>query len=99
MSVMARCEDASEIAVVSSKGQVVIPHAIRTKLGIGPKTKLLVCDRNDTIVMKKLTVPDLRKELEAIYKAVDKQIAKYGELTDEEISEIIQKYRRRKKAP
>jgi len=94
---MARCE-VSDVTVVSAKGQVVIPHAIRTKLGIGPKTKLLVYGCRDTVIMKKLDVPDLEKELEAMYKRIDKRIAKYGELTNEEINEIIHEHRRKKKA-
>ena len=32
----------ADVTVVSEKGQVVIPQAIRKKLGIGPKSKLLV---------------------------------------------------------
>lgn len=35
--------------------------------------------------MKKLEVPDVVKELQKIYKKVDTKIAKYGELTNEEI--------------
>jgi AbrB family looped-hinge helix DNA binding protein len=83
-----------EVVVVSSKGQVVIPQTIREKLRIGPKTKLLVYSYQDGVIMKKLEIPDLAKELEEVYKKVDERIAKYGELSEEEINEIIQKYRK-----
>jgi AbrB family looped-hinge helix DNA binding protein len=53
----------SEVAVVSSKGQLVIPRSIREKLGIGPKTKLLVYSYRDAVILKKLEVPDVVKEL------------------------------------
>ncbi|MFQ6134228.1 MAG: AbrB/MazE/SpoVT family DNA-binding domain-containing protein [Nitrososphaerales archaeon] len=86
----------SDVTVVSGKGQVVIPQAIREKLGIGPKTKLLVYGYQDAVIMKKLEVPDITKELEAMYRRIDKRIAKYGELTQEKIEEEIQKYRREK---
>jgi AbrB family looped-hinge helix DNA binding protein len=92
---MARCER-PEVAVVSGKGQVVIPQALRTKLGIGPKTKLLVYGYKDAVIMKKLEVPDIAKELEAMYKRIDKRIAKYSELTQDEVEEIIQEYRKKK---
>jgi len=85
-----------EVVVVSSKGQVVIPQTIREKLRIGPKTKLLVYSYQDGVIMKKLEIPDLAKELEEVYKKVDEGIAKYGELSEEEINEIIQKYRKQK---
>jgi len=87
-----------DVTVVSGKGQVVIPQAIREKLGIGPKTKLLVYGYQDAVVMKKMEIPDVAKELEEIYRRVDAKVAKYGELTDEEVNEIVQDYRRKKRA-
>ncbi len=91
---MARYEK-PDVAVLSSKGQVVIPQAIRRKLGIGTKTKLIVYGYRDTVIMKKLGVPDVVKELQGIYKKVDAKIAKYGELTNEEIEAVIQRHRAR----
>lgn len=92
---MAR-SDSADVTVVSDKGQVVIPQTIRKKLGIGPKTKLLVYGYQDAVIMKKLEIPDVKKELEGIYRKVDARIAKYGELSDEEINEIIQNYRKKR---
>jgi bifunctional DNA-binding transcriptional regulator/antitoxin component of YhaV-PrlF toxin-antitoxin module len=70
-----------------------MPQEIRKKLGIKPKTKLLVYVHKDAIIMKKLEVPDVVAELKAIFKKIDARTARYGELTDEEITEIIQKAR------
>jgi AbrB family looped-hinge helix DNA binding protein len=86
----------ADVTVVSDKGQVVIPQSIRKKLGIGPKTKLLIYGYEDAVIMKKLEVPDVAKELEALYQRVDKRIAEYGEMNDNEINEIIQDCRRKK---
>jgi AbrB family looped-hinge helix DNA binding protein len=91
---MARYEK-PDVAVLSSKGQVVIPQAIRRKLNIGAKTKLIVYSYRDAVIMKKLGVPDVVKELQEIYKKVDTKIAKYGELTNEEIEAVIQRHRAR----
>lgn len=85
-----------DVIMVSSKGQVVIPKAIRKKLGIGPRTKLLVYDYQGAIVMKKIEVSNLIKGLEEICKRVDMKIAKHGEISEEEIDEIVQEYRRQK---
>jgi AbrB family looped-hinge helix DNA binding protein len=85
--------------VVSEKGQVVIPQTIRKKLGIGPKTKLLVYGYQDAVIMKKLEVPNITKKLEAMYRRIDKRIAKHGELTNKEINEVISDYRRKKRLP
>ena len=87
-----------DITVVSGKGQVVIPQAIREKLGIKPKTKLLVYGYQDAVIMKKLEIPDVVKDLEKIYKRIDKRIAKYGELSEKEIQAEIEKYRAEKRA-
>ena len=95
---MAQNEKA-DITVVSEKGQVVIPQTIRKKLGIGPKTKLLIYGYQDAVIMKKLEVPNVTKELEALYKRIDKKIEKHGELTNEEINEVIQDYRTKKSLP
>src|SRR4030067_394301 len=89
----------ADITVVSEKGQVVIPQTIRKKLGIGPKTKLLIYGYQDAVIMKKLEVPNVTKELQALYKRIDKKITKNGELTNEEISEVIQDYRKKKTPP
>lgn len=86
----------ADVTVVSEKGQVVIPQTIRKKLGIVPKTKLLVYGYQDAVIMKKLEVPDITKELEAMYKRIDKRIARYGELTQDEVEEEIKQYRRKK---
>jgi len=86
-----------DVTVVSGKGQVVIPQTIRKKLEWEPKTKLLVYKCQDSVILKKLEVPDIEKELQAMYKRIDKRIAKYGALTQEEIDEIIHEHRRKKK--
>ena len=82
-----------EITVVGERGQVVIPKELRVKLGLKPKTKLLVTRKGDVVVMKKLDLEEERRKLEEIFKSIDKKIEKYGELTEEEINRIIHEYR------
>jgi AbrB family looped-hinge helix DNA binding protein len=88
----------ADVTVVSSKGQVVIPQEIRRRLGITAKTKLLVYGYRDAVIMKKIEVPDVEKKLREMYRRIGKRIAKYGELTQEEIEEEIQRYRRTKRS-
>ncbi len=82
-----------QVTVMGERGQVVIPKEVRMKLGLKPKTKLLVVRRGDVVVMKKLDLEQERRDLEAIFKRVDKRIEKYGEMTEEEIDQIIHEYR------
>jgi hypothetical protein len=66
-------------------------------LGIVPKTKLFIYGYQDAVIMKKLEVPNITKELEEIYKRVNKKIEKDSELSNDEINEVIQNYRTKKK--
>jgi AbrB family looped-hinge helix DNA binding protein len=81
-----------EVTTMSEKGQVVIPQSIRKELGIKPKTKFLVYGRGDTVIMKKLELPDLKKEWDTIFKVMDKKQLK---LSDEEIQEEVANARKK----
>ncbi len=94
---MAQNEKA-ELTILSEKGQVVIPAKVRSRMGLKPKTKFLVYECEDSVILKKFEEPDLSKEIEAMYKRVDERIAKYGELSNDEINEIIHEYRKEKAA-
>ncbi len=80
-----------EVTTMSEKGQVVIPQSIRKELGIKPKTKFLVYGRGDTVIMKKLELPDLKKEWEDIFKLMDKKELK---ISDKEIQKEIEDTRK-----
>ena len=71
--------DEPEVTTISKKGQVVIPQSIRKELGIQPRTKFLVYGRGDTVIMKKLELPDLKKEWDDIFKMMDKKELKMAD--------------------
>ena len=75
-----------EVTTMSEKGQVVIPQSIRKKLGIKPKTKFLVYGKGNTVIMKKLDLPDLKKEWDDIFKSMDK---KHLKMSEKEIQEEV----------
>lgn len=87
-----------ELIVLSSKGQVVIPQAIREKLGLKARSQLLAYGYKDTVVLKKVRVPDAVQEMQRIWRSVDKRIEKYGlkRLSEREIAKEIERYRREK---
>ena len=85
-----------EVATVSAKGQVVIPQALREKLKLKPKTKLLVYGEDDLIIMKKLSLPDLKGEWERIRQIIKERNRKYGALTEEDIRREVEDHRREK---
>ena len=68
-----------QVTTISEKGQIVIPQSIRKELGIKPKTKFLVYGKGDTVIMKKLELPDMKKEWNEIFKEMDKKNLKLSE--------------------
>jgi antitoxin PrlF len=52
-------EEEPEIAIVGSKGQIVIPQRLRKELAIKPNTKLCVYRKDDKLVVVKLKFPPL----------------------------------------
>ena len=85
-----------EVTTVSEKGQVVIPQTLREKLGFEAKTKLLVYGEDDTLIMKKLHLPDLKEEWKQIKQIIEERNRKYGALTEEDVKREVKAYRKEK---
>ena len=81
-----------QVTTISEKGQVVIPQSIRKELKIKPKTKFLVFGKGDTVIMKKLELPDMKKEWNEIFKAMDK---KNLSISEKEVLEEVAEARKR----
>ena len=52
-------QENSDIAVVGTKGQIVIPQSFRKELALTPNTKVIVYRKDDKLVLAKLNVPPL----------------------------------------
>lgn len=84
----------SEITVVSSKGQVVLPKAIRTKLNLNAGSKLMVFSDGDNILLKPIAQPDIAEFREMI-NAVQQWADEVG-MQETDINEAIASVRRKK---
>ena len=91
-------QEETEIAVVGTKGQIVIPQRLRKELKITSKTKLVVYRKDDKLVITKLTVPPLGEELKDLFREIDEQNKEKKKPTEKEILEEIQVCRREKRA-
>jgi AbrB family looped-hinge helix DNA binding protein len=80
-----------EITIMSEKGQVVIPQELRKNLGIKPRTRFIVFAIDNNIVMRKLDIPDIRKEWNRLFQKMDKKNLK---LDDNDIVSEIKTYRK-----
>ena len=91
-------QEEPEIAVVGTKGQIVIPQRLRRELKITSKTKLVVYRKGDKLVITRLKVPPLGEELKDLFREIDEQHEGKKALTEKEILEEIQAHRREKRA-
>jgi len=90
-------QEEPEIAIVGTKGQIVIPQQLRKELAITPNTKLCIYRKDDKLVVVKLKVPPLA-DLKELFKEIDEQNKGKKKPTEEEILEEIQAYRLQKRA-
>ena len=86
----------SDITAVSSKGQVVLPKAIREKLQIVPGVKLMVFSDGNSILLKPIPEPDI-SEFRNLMDAASKWATDVG-MTEEDIDSAIKAVRSRGKA-
>lgn len=81
-----------ELIKVSEKGQVVIPSSLRKTMNIQKSDKFLVFGEGDTILLKKVEEPVLRKSFEEIAKPLQKAAKNMG-LTRKDLEKAIKEVR------
>jgi AbrB family looped-hinge helix DNA binding protein len=78
---------------MSSKGQVVIPEAIREELGLEPGAQFVVVGQRDAIILKSIAKPN-SAEFNALLKTARQQARKAG-MKNPDIASAIRKVRKR----
>lgn len=78
---------------MSSKGQVVIPEAIRDELGLEAGAQFVVVGQGDAIILKSISKPSLA-EFKGMLKTAQQQARKAG-LTKSDVAAAIRKVRKR----
>lgn len=81
-----------EITKMSSRGQIVIPQAIRDALELAEGAKFIVVGEGDTIILKKLEVPS-NDELKALL-ARSRKAAKKSSVKKSDLLQMIEKERK-----
>lgn len=76
---------------MSSKGQVVIPEAIRKRLKLKAGTQFVVVGENDTLILKTISAPQM-DEFDALIEQARQQ-AKIAGLKQTDINDAITKAR------
>ena len=84
-----------EVTKLSSKGQIVLPQAIREKLHLVAGARFVVLGSQDTVILKKLEEPD-REQVRALLKA-SRAYAKRVGLTPADVKKAIRDVRSKSK--
>ncbi|MCR4779447.1 MAG: AbrB/MazE/SpoVT family DNA-binding domain-containing protein [Lachnospiraceae bacterium] len=85
----------SDVTALSSKGQIVLPKAIRDYLKITSGAKLMVFSDGDSILLKPIPVPDISE-----FRALMDKAAEWADgvgMQEEDIAEAIKTVRSRTK--
>ena len=82
----------SELTVMSSKGQIVVPKDIREELGLRTGTTFAVFGKEDTLILKKVNVPSAKEAFARIHK-FGVGFAKENRLKENSVDDIIHKGR------
>ena len=80
-----------EVTKLSSKGQVVLPLAIRKKLRLMEGAKFVVLGTQDTIILKKLEAPPLERAKKLL--KASRAYAKRMGLTSEDVKKAVRRAR------
>jgi AbrB family looped-hinge helix DNA binding protein len=78
----------SSITSMSSRGQIVIPLDIREMMGLKDGEKFIISGQEDTIVLKKIRIP----EFDALFKETRKAVKKAG-ITHKDVRDAIKRVR------
>jgi AbrB family looped-hinge helix DNA binding protein len=78
---------------MSSKGQVVIPEAIRQEMGLEPGTQFVVVGGRDAIILKSISKPS-PKEFDALLKTARRQARRAG-MKKRDVEAVVRKVRKR----
>ena len=78
---------------MSSRGQVVIPESVRSKMGLKAGSKFVVMWHDDVVMLKVISPPSL-EEFTVLHKRLQKQARKKG-LKRKDIRKAISKVRKR----
>ncbi len=85
----------SDVTALSSKGQIVLPKAIRDLLKIDSGTKLMVFSDGDSILLKPIPAPDISEFRSLMDKAAE--WADSVGMQEEDIADAIKSVRSRRK--
>ncbi len=86
----------SDVTALSSKGQVVLPKAIRDALALSPGSRLMVFSDGDNILLKPIKQPDI-SEFNMLMDKANKWAQDVG-MTETDITDAIKEVRKKRRS-
>ena len=80
-----------EVTRLSSKGQIVLPQAVRERLRLEEGVRFVVIASGDTVILKRLEIPSLASAQALVYKS--RAFSKKSKLSLSKVKEAIRKAR------
>ncbi len=81
-----------ELIKISEKGQIVVPSSLRKEMRIKKSDKFLIFGEGNTIILKKIEEPIIRRSFEELAKPIQK-VAKQIGLTRKDLKKAIEDVR------
>ncbi len=84
-------KEKSDIVVMSSKGQVVVPRAVREAVEAVPGSEFVVFGSGDTIMLKKIALPTFsQKELEKMVAESERKLKAAGFVDEQSVRNLVE---------
>ena len=81
---------------MGERGQIVIPAELRKELGLKAKTRFLIKGKGKTLILQKLDLEQEKREMDKLWKEIDKAFKGKRRPTEKEILDEVQAYRKSK---
>jgi AbrB family looped-hinge helix DNA binding protein len=82
-----------EMTRISEKGQVVIPSALRNQMKIKKSDQFLVFGEGNTIILKKIEKPAVKKTFDEMVKPIREAVKKEG-FSRSDLDKLIKEVRK-----
>lgn len=87
----------TDVATISTKGQIVIPQHIRDELDLEEGSQLVISRLDDFVLLKKVNIPDPKEEFRKLASLGKTHAKKLGLKSEDDVVRMIHEGRKTKR--